>query len=433
MKYDEAIEYMESLQVRGIHPGLEGIKGLCDALGNPEKDLKVIQVVGTNGKGSVSRFLFNILCSAGYRVGLYTSPKVFEEREIIRVNGRNISAADYADLTERIGKINTCGATRFETETAMALLYFREKKCDLVILEAGLGGKLDSTNISSTNVLSVITPIGFDHMGILGPTIRDIAANKAGVIKPGSRCVSAFQVKDAETVIRKTCEDLKVPVTFVDPSSIKASFSLKGTTFSYKSFKKVKTVLLGNYQPENAALSMEAALALREEGFKISDRDICDGILKTTESGRFEKIGDRPLFFIDGAHNEPAAVRLKECIETYFTNREIVIIMGMFKDKDCERVAELIAPCARALVTVASPNRERTLSAFEMAETVKKYNTNVSAADSPEEAVELAYLMAGNSGVILACGSLSILAGIKAAAAGFKNKKDFHGVRFNDR
>ncbi len=433
MKYEEALEYMESLGVRGIHPGLEGIKGLCNALGNPERDLKIIQVAGTNGKGSTSRFLFNIMCAAGYKVGLFTSPKVFDEREIIRVNGRNISAADYGDLAERLSKVNTLGATRFETETAMALLYFKEKKCDAVILEAGLGGKLDSTNISPSNILSVITPIGFDHMGILGSKIEDIATNKAGVIKFGSRCVSAFQVKEAKAVIQRTCGDLKVPLTFVEPERIKASFSLKGTVFSYKDFKKLKIGLLGNYQPENGALAIEAALALREEGFKISDGNIATGLLKTEESGRFEMISERPLFFIDGAHNEPAAMRLKECMETYFTNKEIVIIMGMFKDKDYRRVTELLTPLSKAVITVSSPNRERTLSSFELAETIRNYNPNVSAADSPEEAVELARLMAGKTGVILACGSLSILKGIKDAATDFKNKKDFHGVRFNDR
>lgn len=410
---------MESLNKRGIHPGLEGIIKLTEAIGNPEADLKVIQVAGTNGKGSVSMFLSRILMAAGYKVGLYQSPAVFSEREIIRVNGREITKEAYGRLTEQIAKVNSAiSATRFECETAMALLYFKEKECDLVILEAGLGGRDDATNLTKNNVLSVITSIGLDHMGILGNTVGEITGNKAGVIKPDSFCVSAAQCKEAEAVLQAAAGKAGTELSFVDKSGIKISRTgLKGTTFGYKGLKGLKTAMLGVNQPENAALAIEGIFALRKAGFNISDSAVAKGIGSAMLEGRFEVISDKPLTVIDGAHNEPAAKCLSNNIETYFTNKELVYIMGMFKDKDSEAVARILAGKAKAVITVSSPNKVRTMSAFELAEVVGRVNPNVSTADSIEEAVELAGLMAGRDGVIIAFGSFSILKEVKRVTA----------------
>ncbi len=410
---------MESLNKRGIHPGLEGIRKLTEALGDPEADLKVIQVAGTNGKGSVSMFLSRILMAAGYKVGLYQSPAVFSEREIIRVNGREMTKEAYGRLTEQIANVNSAiSATRFECETAMALLYFKEKECDLVILEAGLGGRDDATNLTRDNVLSVITSIGLDHMGILGNTVGEIAGNKAGVIKPDSFCVSAAQCKEAEAVLQSASGKVGTELSFVDKSGIKISRTgLKGTTFGYKGLKGLKTAMLGVNQPENAALAIEGIFALRKAGFNISDSAIAKGIGSAMLEGRFEIISDKPLTVIDGAHNEPAAECLSNNIETYFTNKELVYIMGMFKDKDSEAVARILAGKAKAVITVSSPNKVRTMSAFELAEVVGRVNPNVSTADSIEEAVELARLMAGRDGVIIAFGSFSILKEVKRVTA----------------
>ena len=431
MKYEEALEYLESLNKRGIHPGLEGIRALTGALNNPEKDLKIIRVVGTNGKGSVSLYLYRILMAAGYRVGLYQSPAVFDEREIIRVNGRSISKADYGRLVEQVMSTNSTdiGATRFECETAMALMYFKEKECDLVILEAGLGGSLDATNLTDTDVLSVITPIGLDHMGILGNTIEEIARSKAGVIKCDSYCVSAHQAEKARAVLEDVAKKNNTNISFVDTSKLNnIKYRMTGTVFNYGRYKSLKIARLGTGQPENAALAIEASLALRKIGFNISDSNIARGIATATDGGRFEQIGTKPLFFIDGAHNEPAAVRLRESVETYFTNRKIVYIMGMFKDKDRDAVARIMAPLAESIITVTLPNKARSATAVELAEDILPYNNMVTTADSITEAVELARLMCPKDGVILAFGSLSFMKDIKKAA-GDKDKKDFHGVR----
>ncbi len=430
MTYKEALEYMKGLSKRGIHPGLEGIKGLCDALGNPEKNLKIIQVAGTNGKGSTSLFLSEILKAAGYKTGLFTSPAVFDKRETIRVNGKNISEADFAGAATAVAEANTMFATAFEVETAMALLYFSKKKCDFAILEAGLGGRFDATNVSESNVLSLITPVGFDHMGFLGDTLTLIAENKAGVIKSNSLCVSAPQKPEVIEVLEAESKNGKTRLSVLDTNllkNVKRSFS--GTTFSFGSLKNLKILMAGTRQPENAALAIMGAKALSEAGYKIPEKAIYKGLEAAILPGRFEKIGERPLFFIDGAHNEPAALYLKECIETYFPKKEIVYIMGMFNDKDCDTVASITAPLAKSVITVSLPNKERTLSAIELAETVKKYNPMVSAADSIEEAVELARLMAGTDSVIVAFGSLSFLSEVKKAAGLNTKTKDSHGVK----
>lgn len=431
MRYEEALEYMESLNKRGIHPGLEGIRALVSGLGHPEKGLSVIQVAGTNGKGSVSLYLQRILMAAGYRTGLYQSPAVLDEREIIRINGRSISKADYARLTAVIGDVNTpdISATRFECETAMALLYFREKECDCVILEAGLGGRDDATNLTEGNILSVITPIGLDHMAMLGATEEAIAEIKAGVIKGESLCVSAEQLPEVEAVLKKRAGAVGAGMTFVRKSDIRSVKYLKsGTEFTYKALKGLRTSRLGVCQPENAALAAEAAFSLQRAGLEICEKDIRKGIAEATDFGRFEKIGDRPVFIIDGAHNEPAALRLRESIETYFTNRKIVYIMGMFKDKDSEAVARITADLADSVITVTLPNKARSMTGTELAEVLLKYNPMVTAADSISEAVELARLMCPKDGVIIAFGSLSFLKDIKKAAE-IKVKRDFHGVR----
>ncbi|MCR5279116.1 MAG: bifunctional folylpolyglutamate synthase/dihydrofolate synthase [Lachnospiraceae bacterium] len=431
MKYDEALEYLEGLNKRGIHPGLEGIRALTASLNNPESDLKIIRVVGTNGKGSVSLYLYRILMAAGYRVGLYQSPAVFDEREIIRVNGRNISKADYGRLVGRVMLTNTesIGATRFECETAMALMYFKEKECDFVILEAGLGGALDATNLTDSDVLSVITPIGLDHCGILGSTVEEITRNKAGVIKRDSFCVSASQCPEAKSVLEEVAKEQGAEISFVDPSDLTCiKYKLSGTIFNYGTLKGLKIQRLGVFQPENAAIAIEASFALSKRGLNISETAVRKGLEASVDFGRFEHIGDRPLFFIDGAHNEPAAKRLKDNVETYFTNKEIVYIMGMFKDKDTEAVARIMAPMARSVITVTLPNKVRSETAMGLAETVMRYNPMVTTADSVPEAVELARLMCPKDGVILAFGSLSFMKDVKRAAA-LKGNKDFHGVK----
>lgn len=430
MTFDEASEYMLSLNKRGIKPGLEGIRSLLDALGAIDNNLKFIHVAGTNGKGSTSLFIAKILQAEGYRVGIYSSPFVFNPLEIIKVNGRNISKSDYARLTDVVAKANTMGCTRFEVETALAMLLFFEKECDYVVLETGMGGLLDATNTVSTTIASVISSIGMDHMQFLGDSIDKIAFNKAGIIKESSICVTTVQDEAAMKVIKKACDDKNASLYISEYSLAKnVKFKLSETSFDYKGFKRLSVSLMGVYQIKNAALAIDTVLALRENGIKISDPAIRKGLKAATIEGRFEIISNKPLFVIDGAHNEPAARVLKESIQTYFTKRRFVYIMGMFKDKASMDVIKLMASDADAIITVTLPNKERSLSAYELAEAIREYNPMVTTADSIYEAVEMAMLMADTNSVIVGFGSLSHLNDIKKAVKTINEGSKHRGLK----
>jgi len=428
MKYEEALETLSELNKRGIHPGLEGIRKLLEALCNPEAGLKVIHVVGTNGKGSTALFISEMLKAAGYKCGLYSSPAVFDEREIIKVNGRPISKADYVNLVEEVCTANTFGCTRFEVETAMAFKYFKDKGCDIAVVEAGMGGLMDATNVVTDTVAAVITPIGMDHRDYLGETVTEIATQKAGVIKKGCKVISAAQMPEAAEVIRTRVSECGSEYVESDGKlAEKVKLGLNKTTFAYKGMTGLEISLLGNYQVENVCLAVDVALAL-----SLPEKAIRKGLAGAKESGRFERICDKPLFYIDGAHNEPASVRLRECIKTYFTKKKIIYIMGMLRDKDIKSVIANTADLAECIFTVATPNAARTLSSYELAEAVREFNPMVTSLDSIEEAVEMATMMAlsDKNTVILAFGSLSHLKRVKDAVSNIMNfKSDYHGAK----
>ena len=430
MNYDESLEYLNGLSKKGIHPGLEGIEALLKALGNPEKDLNIIHVAGTNGKGSTCMFLMSVLNKAGYRAGLFQSPKVFEEREIIKIKNHNITKDDFAGMVTRISETGL-EFTRFEAETAMALLYFREKECDPVILEAGMGGLLDATNVSEKALMTIFTAIGMDHMEYLGNSLSKIAENKAGLIKNHSFVISNIQKDNVRAILKAKANAYESEFTSVNPDLIKNIKTYKDyTTFDYGCFKKLKITMLGLNQPGNASLVIEAVNKLRDSGFKISDKNLYDGLLEAKNPGRFERIGGKPVFYLDGAHNVPAAECLIDNIKAYFTKQKIIYIMGMFRDKDAEEMIKLTAPLASHILTVTLPNKARSLSAFELADMVREVNENVSSCDSIDEAVEIATIMAmaeQTETIVLCFGSLSHLSDIKNALNN-KQKKNYFGV-----
>lgn len=418
MTYDEAISYLEGLGKLGIRPGLEGVKLLAQETEALTPDIKYIHVVGTNGKGSTSLFIAEILRAAGHKVGLYSSPAVFSEREIISVNGRDISKADFAGMAEAVSRKNTFGCTRFEVETVMAFLYFKMKGCDIAIIEAGMGGGLDATNITTESLATVFTSIGMDHTRFLGDTIEKIAATKAGIIKKGSIVITTEQERDVKKVIDCTADSMGAKVIYSLPSKASAiKYRKTGTCFNYADLRDIKINLMGTFQVTNACLAIDAVRALTDADISVSAKQILKGLEHAKESGRFEKICDKPVFFIDGAHNEPASLRLRETIQTYFTKNRIIYIMGMLRDKDVETVVKNTVDLADCIFTVATPNTKRTMSAYELAEVVQKYNHMVTSMDSVEEAVEMAIQMAGTEKdvVILGFGSLSHLGKIKLA------------------
>lgn len=416
----EAMKYIESLQSLGSVPGLENIIRLCEKLGNPQDGLAFIHVAGTNGKGSVCAYLGSVLKEAGYRVGSYNSPTIRDYRERICVNGRMISKRAFAGLLTRIKEAcdelvseGKSHPTPFEVETALGFLYFVEKKCDFVLLEAGMGGLLDATNLIKSPMAAVLTPIGMDHMAFLGDTLEKIAENKAGIIKPGCMVVSAQQREEAMNVIEKICQEkgasLK-PVQTEDATSI--HYGLEKQSFVYKGGLKIEIGLAGNYQIENALLALKVLEGLQEKGVNITEKAILSGFRKAVWPGRFEVLSKKPYFIVDGAHNEDGAGKLAQTMQFYFTNKKIIYIMGILKDKEYEKIVKRTCPFADSIITVKTPDNPRAMDAYELACQVAKYHKNVTAAGSIEEAVEMSYLLADKDSVIVAFGSLSYLGAV---------------------
>lgn len=423
MKYEDAMEYMEcKVNKLGSVPGLDSIRELLKRMGNPQDTLSFIHVAGTNGKGSVSTLIANALTANGYKVGRYISPVISDYRERIQVNNRMISKNAVADGLSEIFDICTAmeeeglaHPTAFEIETALGFQYFTDKKCDFVVLETGMGGTLDATNIVVNTKLCVFASISMDHMAFLGDTLEKIAANKAGILKSGCKAVSAPQDEMVLNVLSKACEGLNVPFTAVSRGDIKSGRqSLKGQKLSYKQFKQVEVPLLGSFQAENTALAIEALMMLQESGLKLKEEKIRKGFLESVWPARFEILSKKPYIIADGAHNEDAVKKLMETMRFYFTNQRIIYIMGVLKDKDYTSMIQESVPMAEFIFTVTSPNKERALPAFELAKQIREYNPNVTAADSVEEALEMASLMAGEDGVVLAFGSLSYMGKLRA-------------------
>ena len=414
--YEEARAYFDAMKGLGSVPGLESIRRLLAELGNPERELPVIHIAGTNGKGSTAAYIASVLKAGGYHVGRFHSPAVFHELETIRIGEKNISKADFTDGMEEIRKAavtitqrGDAHPTVFEAETALALWYFHREKCDPVILEVGMGGRLDATNVIDKPLVSVLTSISMDHMAFLGDTLSQIATEKAGVIKNGCPAVSTLQQEEAMRVVTDICKERESALYLADPTlATSLKRNLTKQKFTYKGMK-FETTLLGNYEIGNAVTALLTIDVLKTLGYPISDARIQKGILDCKWPGRFEVIGRKPLFILDGAHNEDAARKLLETLNFHFTNKKIITIMGMLKDKECEKVVEILSGVSSHVVTVTPPHNPRALPAYELALLVRPYQPMVTAADSIQEAVELSYLMADKDDVILACGSLSYL------------------------
>ncbi len=419
MNYKEAAEYMESLQHYGCVPGLESIRQLCAYLDDPQDDLKFVHIAGTNGKGSVLAYVSTVLTSAGYRVGRYISPAVTDYREKFQIDGRMISKQAFckylesvkeaADRMEIDGKPHP---TPFEVETAVAFLYFLDKKCDIVVLETGMGGTLDATNIIKTTLCVAITSISMDHMAMLGNSLEKIASQKAGIIKEGACVVSALQKPQAAKVIEDEAVRMNCELCIADVNKVSSvKYGLNKQRFSYGKYKNLEITMAGAYQIENAVIAVEVIDALSDKGFKVTDEKLREGLINTKWHGRFDIIGNKPLFIADGAHNEDAALRLAETIRFHFTNKRIIYIMGVLGDKEYDKIIAATCELAEQIITVTPPDNPRALSAYELAGAAKEYHNSVTVADSVQEAVEIAYLFAGKDkdAVIIAFGSLSYM------------------------
>lgn len=420
MNFKEMMEYMEAIRGYGIVQGLSSITELCKRLGNPQDVLAFVHIAGTNGKGSVLAFLSSILKCAGYKVGSYHSPAVFTYCERIQINGRAITQkALCACMDEVKAACDSMTAegfaqpTPFEVETAAAFLYFQKNACDLVILEAGMGGREDATNLITTTKAAVLTPIGMDHMQFLGNTPEKIAAHKAGIIKNGCYVITAGQRVEILEIIEEEAANKQCRFA-VTGEAQKIRYGLEKQSFSYqdasgKRFDGLEISLAGKHQIDNAALAVETVGSLALCGYPVSEKQLRKGLVETRWRGRFQIAAAKPLFILDGAHNEDAAKKLAESVRFYFTNKRIIYIMGMLKDKECEKVVAETYAYAEQIITVTPPDNPRALPAMELAQMAKEYHPCVTAAGSLEEGVEMAYLLAGKADVILCFGSLSYL------------------------
>ena len=306
--------------------------------------------------------------------------------------------------------------TAFEIETALAFLYFKEKNCDIVVLETGLGGALDATNIIQTTQLEVITPISMDHTDILGKTLKEIAVQKAGIIKPHTTMVTAVQKKEAKEVLQKVCKEKESRFCEVEIEELKdIHYGYIRQSFSYKNWKNVEISLAGEFQIQNGALALEAVNQLRREGFSLPDEAVYAGMKEAKWSGRFSVMSQNPLIILDGAHNPQAAEALKKSLELYFKGKKLYYVFGVFRDKDYKKIIEITAPLAEHIVTVETPDNPRALPAEDLKKQIEKVNASVEISESIEEAIKKNLSYMGAEDVLVIFGSLSFL-GIAAKA-----------------
>ena len=431
MNYTEALEYIHSIDWRGSRPGLSRVTELLDKLGNPQDSLKFIHVGGTNGKGSFCSMLSSVLTASGLKTGLFTSPYIESFNERMMINGCPIPNNELADLTQKLSIIADKmddPPTEFELITALAMLYFKQNNCDIVVLEVGLGGRLDATNIIKNPVLSVITGIALDHTAILGDTAEKIAYEKSGIIKKGRPVLlgcatSKEHISEVEKAISDTTLLRSSRLFKTDINEIKIHCeTLEGSVFDYKHRKNVKIPLLGTYQVQNAANVLEAIDILNLIGYTISEEDVEIGLLNSKWKARFEKICDMPSVFFDGSHNPQGVSETVRSIKEYFSNEKAIVVTGVLSDKDYMSMSEMIAEIACEVYTI-TPDNPRALSAKALADIYTDLSIPSLACESVDFAVDTAINRAGETGVpIFVLGSLYIYGEVKNAVFSAKNK-----------
>ena len=419
MDFLEAQNYLEKVRSqKGIVLGLDTMRHLMAKLNNPQDKVKFIQIAGTNGKGSTAAYLTSILSEAGIKVGRYTTQAVFSSTEQYFACGSCISESEYAKgmtaVAEAAASLDGETPTAFEQETALAFWYFAKKGCELAILEAGLGGDMDATNIVTTTVCSIITSISMDHCRILGNKISEIAAHKAGIIKPGAPVICIEQKEDAMEPIRAAAKAADTPLYEVHRDEVRQIFSDKRESIVFfREFENLHLKMLGSCQPENAALAVQAASVL-SRSYPIEKKHIYDGIEKTRWGGRFELHSGSPDIILDGAHNPDGIRRLRESVNQMFGAVPICYVCGVLADKDYEKEIEILFGRASNVFTVTPPS-PRAMKSTDLKAAIKKRFSQLKvisfdSEDGIEKAMEAA--VSQNNPVVV-CGTLTILARVK--------------------
>ncbi|NLL62077.1 MAG: bifunctional folylpolyglutamate synthase/dihydrofolate synthase [Candidatus Atribacteria bacterium] len=426
--YKEAIDYIYNLNKYGIKLGLNNISGLLSIFDNPHLKTKVIHIAGTNGKGSTAAVLHSILQKANYKVGLYTSPHLVSFQERMKINGEYITQDEVCALLKRlkpaIKKIaHTEGykhPTFFEVVTAMAFLYFYEKNVDFAIMEVGLGGRLDATNICRP-LVSIVTHLGFDHMEQLGNTLSEIAAEKGAIIKQNTAIISGQQLPEAAQVIEKIAQEKEAPL-YIYGEQFKAVLEnslLKGNYFNYSGiYYKIINLfvpLAGEYQLENASLAIAAAELLNNNGFKINKESIIEGARHAQWPGRFEIIREKPLVILDGAHNPDGVTQFMKNLKRLIPDKNIIAVLGVFQDKDFTAIVKTIVTQINKVILTMADNPRATPTTVLMEE-VSRYmdKKHISETNSVAAAIDKALQIAREDEIIIITGSLYTVGEAKA-------------------
>ena len=416
MNYQETLEYIDELKILGSKPGLSRVTELAGLMGNPQNDLKIIHVTGTNGKGSTCSMIESVLINAGYKTGKFSSPWIEKINEYICIGANPLTDSDFAKAVTDVKVFADKMAdrpTEFEIITVAAFTWFKKQKCDIVIMETGMGGLGDATNIVETPLLSVITNVAIDHTKFLGNSISEIAENKSGIIKEGCPVLFGGDDEKALKVIEKTANDKKAELFTTDKPDVLSS-EISGSRFEYRGLE-VEIPLAGEYQPQNAATAIDAIDILSSCGFDISDQNISEGLKNVRWKGRFEVLSKHPLFLFDGGHNMQGILYSVMSIKKYF-GEKVNILTGVLADKEYEKMAAVLAAVAENVFTV-TPDNPRALHAEKYAQVFLKKGIKAVFCESVEEGVEKALeLSKKENRPLIAIGSLYMYKDIKKAS-----------------
>lgn len=418
MNATEAIEYIHSVCWKGSVPGLGRTQALLEKMGNPEKKLKFVHIAGTNGKGSTAAMTASILRKAGYRTGLYTSPYIYRFHERMQVDGMEITDEELSAVTEYVKPLAQSleeTPTEFELVCCIAFEYFVRKKCDIVVLEVGMGGAFDATNVIETPEVAVITNIGLDHTEVLGDTLEKIALTKSGIFKDNGHAVVYRGKPSVEAVFEQVCAERNTKLVKADFDSLKLKkHSLDGQVFDCGERKDLVLPLLGDHQLHNASVVLSIADSLKQIGWNISEENIRDGLRDVQWPGRFDIVSKSPLFIIDGGHNPQCIEALVKNIEDYLKDRKVIAITGVLADKDYADMYVPVMPYVHKFVCITPPN-PRKLDAAELAMYLRQKGADAVGSETIEDGVKLALKEAGTDGVILCFGSLYSIGSIRDA------------------
>ena len=418
MNANEAIAYIHSVFWKGSIPGLSRTQELLQKMGNPEKKLKFVHIAGTNGKGSTAAMTASILRKAGYRTGLYTSPYIYRFNERMQVDGVEITDEELVAVTEYVKPLADSmeeAPTEFELVCCIAFEYFLRKHCDIVVLEVGMGGAFDATNVIETPEVAVITNIGLDHTEVLGDTLEKIAETKAGIFKENGHAVIYRGTPSVEAVFERVCAEKNTVLEKADFDSLNLKkHTLDGQVFDCGDCKDLVLPLLGDHQLHNASVVLSVVDTLKQIGWNISEQSIRDGLRDVQWPGRFDIITRSPLFIIDGGHNPQCIEALVKNIEDYLKDRKVVAITGVLADKDYADMYVPVMPYIQKFVCITPPN-PRKLEGMELAKYLRDKGADAVGSEIIEDGVKMALEIAGDDGVILCFGSLYSIGSIRDA------------------